>query len=119
MTANSGSIRNAVGYNDKPQILIKVVHSAWELPSLLTADEFQVGPEKLQVVASFCYLGDMLPTGGGCVLAVTTCLKTTWKKFRELNYHFSHPTTSPTRPVAMFKALPYRATCSMPVKLGH
>ena len=60
-------------------------------------NEVQVGPDKLQVVASFCYLGDMLPTGEGCVLAVTTCLKTAWKKFREFNYHFSHSSTSLTR----------------------
>ena len=28
--------------------------------------EVQVGPDKLEVVASFCYLGDMLSAGGGC-----------------------------------------------------
>ena len=55
-----------------------------------TQSEIQVGPDKLQVVASFCYLGDMLPTCRGCVLAITTRLKTA----RELNYHFSHPATS-------------------------
>ena len=26
----------------------------------------QVGPDKLEEVASFCYLGDMLFAGGGC-----------------------------------------------------
>ena len=45
--------------------------------------EVQVGPDKLKVVASFCYLGDMLSAGGGCEMAVTTCVKTAWKKFRE------------------------------------
>ena len=39
---------------------------------------------KLEVVASFCYLGDMLSAGGGCEIAVTTRVKTAWKKFREL-----------------------------------
>ena len=39
---------------------------------------------KLEVVASFCYLGDMLSAGGGCEIMVTTCGKTAWKKFREL-----------------------------------
>ena len=29
-------------------------------------NEVQVGPDKLEVVASFCYLGDMLSAGGGC-----------------------------------------------------
>ena len=47
-------------------------------------NEVQVGPDKLEVVASFCYLGDMLSAGGGCEIAVTTCVKTAWKKFREL-----------------------------------
>ena len=47
-------------------------------------NEVQVGPDKLEVVASFCYLGDMLSAGGGCEIAVTTCMKTAWKKFREL-----------------------------------
>ena len=46
--------------------------------------EDQVGPDKLEVVASFCYLGDMLSAGGGCEKAVTTRVKTAWKKFREL-----------------------------------
>ena len=27
--------------------------------------EVQVGPDKPEVVASFCYLGDMLSAGGG------------------------------------------------------
>ena len=47
-------------------------------------NEVQVGPNKLEVVASFCYLGDMLSSGGGCEIAVTTRVKTAWKKFREL-----------------------------------
>ena len=46
--------------------------------------EVQVGPDKLEVVASFCYLGDMLSAGGGCEMAVTTRVKIAWKKFREL-----------------------------------
>ena len=46
--------------------------------------EVQVGPDKLEVVASFCYLGDILSAGGGCEMAVTTRVKTAWKKFREL-----------------------------------
>ena len=47
-------------------------------------NEVQIGPNKLEVVASFCYLGDMLSAGGGCEIAVTTRVKTAWKKFREL-----------------------------------
>ena len=46
--------------------------------------EVQVGPDQLEVVASFCYVGDMLSTGGGCELVVITCVKTALMKFREL-----------------------------------
>ena len=38
----------------------------------------------LWVVASFCYLGDMLSADGGFELVVNTRVKTPWKKFREL-----------------------------------
>ena len=46
--------------------------------------EVQVGPDKLEVVASFFYLGDMLSAAGGCELSTTTCVKTAWKKFKDL-----------------------------------
>ena len=39
-------------------------------------NEVQVRPDKLEVVASFCYLGDMLSAGGGCEIVVTTRVKT-------------------------------------------
>ena len=46
--------------------------------------EVQVEPDKLEVVASFCYLRDMLSAAGGCELSTTTHVKTAWKKFMEL-----------------------------------
>ena len=48
--------------------------------------EVQVGPDKLEVVASFSYmyLGDMLSAAGGCELSTTTRVKTAWKKFKDL-----------------------------------
>ena len=67
--------------------------------------EVQVGPDKLEVVASFCYLCDILSAGGGCDIMVTTHLKTAWKKFREVYYQFSHTANSLTRPVALYTAL--------------
>ena len=59
--------------------------------------EVQVGPDKLEVVDSYCYLGDMLLAAGGCELSTTTCLKTTWKNFKELlpvlsSHHISFKT---------------------------
>ena len=47
-------------------------------------NDVQVGPDKLEVVASFCYLGGMLSAGRGCEITVTTRVKTAWKNFREL-----------------------------------
>ena len=38
--------------------------------------EVQVGPDKLEVVASFCCLGDMLSAAGGCELLTRTHVKT-------------------------------------------
>ena len=38
--------------------------------------EVQVGPDKLEVVASFSYLGDMLSAAGGYELSTTTRVKT-------------------------------------------
>ena len=44
----------------------------------------QVGPDKLEVVTSICYHGDILSAAGGCELSTTTRVKTSWKKFKEL-----------------------------------
>ena len=46
--------------------------------------EVRVGSDKLEVVASFCHLGDMLSAADGCELSTTTRVKTAWKKFKEL-----------------------------------
>ena len=46
--------------------------------------EVQVEPDKLEVVASFCYLGDMLSAAGGCELSNTTRAKTASQKFKDL-----------------------------------
>ena len=73
MAANSGCKRNAAGFNDQHQILIIVVHDAEELPTFIDSQpqsEVQVGPDKLEVVASFCYLGVMLSAGRSCELTV-------------------------------------------------
>ena len=44
--------------------------------------DVQVGSDKLEVVASFCHLGDMLSMAGGCELAKTTHVKNRVKKFQ-------------------------------------
>ena len=74
------------------------------------------GRPKLKVVASFCYLGDMLSADGGFEITVTTCVKTAWKKFRELllvltSRHLSYKTRGHVYSSCVWS--------SMPVKLGH
>ena len=80
--------------------------------------EVQVEPDKLEVVASFCYLGDMLSAAGGCELSTKTHVKTAWKKLR-ICYQFFLHATSLSKHVAMCTALVCRAQCSMPARLGH
>ena len=40
--------------------------------------------QSLEVVPTFCYLGDMTSSGGGCLDATTSRIKSAWKSFREL-----------------------------------
>ena len=80
--------------------------------------EVQVGPDKLEVVASFCYLGDMLSAAGACELSTTARVKTAWKKFK-ICYQSSLYTTSLSKHVAMCTALVCGVQCSMPARLGH
>ena len=81
--------------------------------------EVQVEPDKLEVVASFCYLGDMLSAAGGCELSTTTCVKTAWKKFKDLLPVLSSRHLSFKKHVAMCTALVCGVQCSMPARLGH
>ena len=80
--------------------------------------EVQVGPDKLEEVVSFCYLGDMLSAADGCELSTTTRVKIPWKKFKSC-YRFFLPATSLSRHVAMCTGVVCRAQCSMAVRLGH
>ena len=80
--------------------------------------EVQVGPDKLEVVGSFCYLGDMLSVAGGCEPSTTTRVKPPGRSSRSC-YLFSLPATSLSGHVAACTALVCGAQCSMPVRLGH
>ena len=44
-----------------------------------------VQDKKLDVVDSFCYLGDTIGAGGGCDFSVITRIRSAWGKFRELS----------------------------------
>ena len=48
-----------------------------------------MGPDKLEVVASFCYMSDMLSAGGGCDITVTTRVKQPGRSSGSY-YQFSH-----------------------------
>ena len=43
-----------------------------------------VDNELIEVIDSFCYLGDMITSGGGCSEATVVRCRTAWKKFKEL-----------------------------------
>ena len=62
------------------------VHGALELHAPWMADHRRKSRSDLtsSLVASFCYLGDRLSAAGGCDLSTTTCVKTAWKKFKDL-----------------------------------
>ena len=45
--------------------------------------EVEVGDCVLEAVDRFCYLGDMLTAGGGCMAAATARCRCAWGKFRE------------------------------------
>ena len=76
--------------------------------------EVQVGPDKLEVVASFCYLGDMLSAAGGCELSTTTRGRSS-----RTCYQFSLHTISLSKHLAVCTALVCGAQCSMLARLGH
>ena len=69
--ASIGCTRNAVG-SSAYYICTRCQGTARPLDSR-PRREVQIEPDKLEVVASFCYLGDMLSAADGCELSTTTC----------------------------------------------
>ena len=45
---------------------------------------FKCQENTLEVVERFCYLGDLISSGGGCSESIVARVRTGWKKFREL-----------------------------------
>ena len=74
--------------------------------------------KKLDVVDSFCYLGDTIGAGGGCDLSVITRIRSAWGKFRgtlaniNLTCPFIHHTWASIQHV-----YPH-CPCCMPVSVG-
>ena len=86
MTASTGCTRNAVAQALEKGPWLQMytwcqgtVHPLNGRPQR----EVQVGPDKPEVVASFCYLGDML-SEPAAVNFQPQRVKTAWKKFKEL-----------------------------------
>ena len=84
MAANFGCIRNAEGLTPNPDYRCAQCMGNASPFDGRPQSEVPVRPDKLEMVASFCYLGDMLSAGGDCEITVTTRVKTARKKFREL-----------------------------------
>ena len=80
---STGCIRNAVGSSSWHYRCTRCQGTARPLDGR-PQSEVQVGSDKLEVVASFCYLGYMLSAAGSCELWTTTRVKTAWRKFKEL-----------------------------------
>ena len=94
MAASTGCTRNAVGSSAWKRTLTTDVHGARELHAPCMADHRSPGrPDKLEVVASFCYLGDMLSAADGCELSTTTRVKMAWKKFKVCYQSSTHATS--------------------------
>ena len=76
MAANFGCIGNAVGLTPNPDYRCERCIGNARPVDGRPQNEVQVGHDKLEVVASFCYLSDMLSASVGCEIAVTTHVKT-------------------------------------------
>ena len=75
--------------------------------------EVEVGDCVLDAVDRFCYLGDMLSAGGGCIVAATARCKCAWGKFL-----CSHPSLCLSTWGVVCLAQMYVVQCYMVRKLG-
>jgi hypothetical protein len=76
----SGSLVSIVDFCCK-----KCVEGNQTQTQVQTARDLVLGPgEKLECVDKFCYLGDMLGSGGGVEVATRARVRCAWAKFREL-----------------------------------
>ena len=120
MAASTGCTRNAVGSSawkkDPDYRCTRCQGTACPLDG--RPQEVQVGHDKLEVVASFCYLGDSCQQQ----VAVNFQQQHVWKppgRSSRICYQFSLHITSLSKHVAVCTALVCGALCSMPVRLRH
>ena len=80
-------VRTLAGTSDEFGIGVGVHQGSALSPLLLVLvvpRRLEVGEDSLEIVDSFCYLGDALSCGGGVELAVRDRISGTWSKRREL-----------------------------------
>ena len=54
------------------------------VPTTQDPEQIELQGEYIEVVKTFCYLGDVTGERGGCYDATTARIRSAWKKFREL-----------------------------------
>ena len=114
LAASTGCTRNAVGSSAWQRTLLQMYTVAGNCIPLgwQPQKEVKVGPDKLEVAASFCYLGDVLLAAGGCELSTTTRVKTALKKFKELlPVLFSLPPFQDTQLHVQLLSVEHNAPC--------
>ena len=79
--------------------------------------EVEVGDCVLEAVDRFCYMGDMLSAGGGCMAAATARCRCAWGTFRE-TFLCSRPSPCLSNWGVVCLALMYVVQCYMVRKLG-
>ena len=74
--------------------------------------------DKIEVVDKFCYLGDMIGSGGGVEETSQTRVRCAWAKFRELSQILTKRGVSLKIKGKLYKSCVQRVLV-MPVKLGQ
>ena len=67
-------------------------------------DKVTLAGGSLEVVAKFCYLGDMLDAGGGAQSSTITRVQCGWNKFRELQPLLTSKATTPKTKGQLYKS---------------
>jgi len=75
--------KNAVALNASKNICLRCKGEARPIDGR-PQKTVNVGSDVLEIVSSFCYLGDMQSAAGGCTTAAITRVKSAWSKFNEL-----------------------------------
>ena len=81
-------------------------------------DSITLGGHALEVVDTFCYLGDTVSTGGGCKHGTIARTQSAWGKFRELLPLLTNRIL-PSKPTERFSMFVCVLSCCMVVSVGQ